>query len=287
MLESLADVGGFVVGALVVAPWVGYLGVVLLGLAVGSFLNVVIYRAVKEILSPQPSGLPLLALLWGASHCGHCQTRLRWYNMVPVLSWVVALGQCKYCGAKVSAQYPIVEALTAVMFALLAWRYGWTMTTLGLMLMSAILLSLSVIDLRTFYLPDGLNHLLVWSGVLFALMDWGLIGLEASVIAAMAGWAFLWSVNWVFRFLRGHDGLGSGDAVLLAGLGAWLGLSNISMVILWASVLSLLMLPVVRALHRRWALLDDSNPPGALPLGPGLSVGGYLVAVGLTIFKNF
>lgn len=282
MLEAITDYPAFIANGFELNPWIGYLTVVLVGLSVGSFLNVVIYRMVKEIESPQPSNRPLLSLLWGRSHCGHCHAQLKWYDMIPVFSWLWYRGQCRVCATQFSAQYPVIEALTGALFVLIAWRFGWTMDAVGLMFMSSLLVALAMIDLRTFYLPDDLNQLLLWSGLVFAFMGWGGVSLHASVMAAVSAWAFLWSINWAYRLWRGHDGLGAGDFTLFAGIGAWLGYVDLPWVLLWSAACSIVAIPVMRRLHHVWGVHDDTNPAGAFPLGPGLALGGVLVVFGLT-----
>jgi len=165
------------------------------------------------------------------------------------------------------------------------WRFGWTSESIGYCMMAALLLALAAIDLRTFYLPDPINQFLLWSGIAFAYFGLGDVSLKTSVFGAMTGWVALWMINTAYRAWRGHDGIGSGDFVLMAGIGAWIGGTELPYVLIIASVISIVCLPLIRSLHRMWALSDDSNPAGAFPLGPGLAAGGFLVAIGfLNIF---
>lgn len=258
--------------------WGGVLGVVL-----GSFLNVVILRWPKRMeLDWQEQAREILGLdavatttdaqapgIHEHSRCPHCQTPIRWFDNVPVLSYLWLGGKCRSCKAGISAQYPLVEAMAGVGCVAMILMWGVTWTTLmgsGLWL---VLLTLSMIDLRTMLLPDPLVYVLLWVGLLgSALGVSGLPTLPHAVFGAAAGYVLLWSFYWLFKLVRGKEGMGYGDFKLLAALGAWCGLAGILPIMVVATGAAL-----VGALLA-WVCRRDPTAP--LPFGPSLAVGGVV-----------
>lgn len=255
--------------------------VFLLGLLVGSFLNVVVHRLPRMMEAewraqcaelrgePVDAGEPYnLAVPRSACPaCGHGITAL---ENVPVLSWMWLRGRCSACGVPISARYPAIELLTALLSAAVAWKWGWSVQTLGALLLIWGLIALAFIDLDTTLLPDSLTLPLVWLGLLFNL-DGQFARLDDAVVGAIAGYLVLWSVYWLFKLATGKDGMGYGDFKLLAAIGAWLGWQLLPVTLLLASVVGaavgIAMIVFVK---------HDRRVP--IPFGPYLA-GGGLVAL--------
>ncbi|QJP99021.1 A24 family peptidase [Herbaspirillum rubrisubalbicans] len=254
----------------------------LLGLLVGSFLNVVIHRLPTMMLRESANfvahergeALPHTERynLWlPHSACPHCATPLAPHHKLPVLSWLLLRGRCAYCSAPISLRYPLVELLCAVLFALLAWRYGLGLTGLALMTGAAFLVALAFIDAQTMLLPDDLTLPLLWLGLLVNLTH-RLVPLQDAVLGAMAGYGVLWLIFWCFKLTTGKEGLGYGDFKLMAALGAWLGWQALPLMLLLASALG--------AVLGLALMLGGRHQRGqAIPFGPCLALAGMLALV--------
>ncbi len=276
-----------------------------LGLLVGSFLNVVIHRKpiimMREWLldvggmlgegevwkkvfpQPQPAeltaaghtidkhleGLSHLGIATPRSRCGACGHQIRWYENVPLVSWLALRGKCSACKTPISVRYPIVEAVTGALFALAAWKFGAHPVTLAWCFALALLISMALIDLDTKYLPDDLTYPLLWGGLIAAALGWT-IPLPAAVWGAVAGYVPLWLIATGFALLMKRQGMGGGDLKLLAALGAWLGWQAILPIILIASIVGLCVnVPrMVLGKHGRFQ---------QYPFGPFLAGGGLIV----------
>lgn len=258
-----------------------YAVAVLLGLVIGSFLNVVIARlplmlehewqqACAEGRGEAPVEAPALSLARPRSHCPACGATLRWRELVPVLSWLWQRGRCRHCDAAISARYPLVELGSAGLFALCAWRYGASPEALAAALLCGALLALAVIDLRTMLLPDAITQPLLWAGLLFNLTSHGYAGLHAAVSGAAAGYLALWLVAVVFEKITGKEGMGLGDAKLLAALGAWFGWTALPGIVLVASLAGAATGLALLATRR----IARGQP---LPFGPFLAGAGLIV----------
>jgi leader peptidase (prepilin peptidase) / N-methyltransferase len=251
----------------------------LLGLVVGSFLNVVILRLpemmerawkteCREMLSMPPEPAEPLSLLSPPSRCPHCGKRVRALHNVPVLSWLLLKGRCASCSAPISIQYPLVEAAAAALSAICAAHFGWSAQLLPALLLTWALVTLTVIDLRTMLLPDSLTLPLLWLGLLLALAPI-FVSLRDAVIGAAAGYLSLWSVFHLFKLLTGKEGMGYGDFKLLAVFGAWLGWQALPMIILLSSVVGAVVgigLIVARRMGKEMPI----------PFGPYLAGAGWL-----------
>ncbi len=228
------------------SPWV----LALFGLCIGSFLNVVIHRTplilerqwkidssdMLGLPAPEPeAGLPL-SLSKPRSHCPACKKPIPWTSNIPLFSYIALRGRCGACGKSISMRYPMVEALCALLFALVAWRFGAQPVALLWCGFVATLLALAGIDWDTTLLPDNITLPLLWAGLIAAAMRWT-IPLSDAVWGAVAGYLSLWSVYWFFKLATGKEGMGYGDFKLLAALGAWLGVSMILPIVLAASVI--------------------------------------------------
>lgn len=248
--------------------------VTLLGLVVGSFLNVVIHRLPemieREWTDAQPSPAATYNLAVPASHCPHCAQPLHWYDNLPLLGFVRLKGRCRHCHAPISPLYPAVELATA---ALLVWslnRHGWHGAALAWAGFACTLLALAVIDARTTLLPDALTQPLTWAGLLAAHLGLSGVSLPDALWGAVGGYLFLWTVYWAFRLITGKEGMGQGDFKLLAALGAWFGWQALITVVLIASVSG-----VVVGLGLRWSQRLPEG--GYMPFGPFLALAGAML----------
>jgi leader peptidase (prepilin peptidase)/N-methyltransferase len=258
-----------------VLPWV----VLLAGLCIGSFLNVVIHRLPKMMErdwreqcaelagTPAPAAAGPYNLVVPRSACPACGHRITALQNVPLLSWLALRGKCAACGARISARYPVVELAAGLIGAYAAWRYGPTLQALGAMAFGWSLLALAAIDLDTQLLPDDITLPLLWSGLL--LNVWGtFVPLSTAVLGAVAGYLALWLVYWGFKLATGKEGMGFGDFKLLAAIGAWLGWQKLPLVILLSSV-------VGAAVGIALIVLARHGREKPIPFGP------YLAAAGL------
>ncbi len=250
-----------------------------LGLLVGSFLNVVIYRLPKMLesdwqlqcaeLRGDVVAAPAVYNLWmPRSACPNCGHPISALENIPVISWLALRGRCRDCGAAIGLRYPTVELLAALLAAALAWKYGPNLMLAGSLILLWALVVLAFIDLDTTLLPDTLTLPLLWLGLLFNLFD-TFTTLQSAVIGAMAGYLSLWLVYWAFKLVTGKEGMGYGDFKLLAAIGAWLGWELLPVTILLSSLVGalagLLMIALVR---------HDRRIP--IPFGPYLAGGGMV-----------
>ncbi|NKI73130.1 prepilin peptidase [Dickeya sp. CFBP 2040] len=263
-------------------PRIWLFALFVLGLIIGSFLNVVIHRLPvmlergwqqeARMHLGLPTGEPSARydLIWPLSSCPHCHQQLRVRDNIPLLSWIGLRGRAHCCGGAVSWRYPLIELLSGLLFLLagVLWQPG--MALLGALLCFGTLLALAVIDARTQLLPDVMTLPLLWCGLLFNLSD-TFVPLEHAVIGAMVGYVSLWLIYWAFRLLSGREALGYGDFKLLAALGAWLGWQALPNLVLIASLTGL----VATLLWRRIQRISMQQP---LAFGPWLAVSG---AIGL------
>ena len=225
-------------------------GLAVLGLCVGSFLNVVIHRmplilerqrradsaAMLELPAKEEASAAPLTLSKPASRCPSCGHTIRWYENIPLASWLVLRGKCSACSTRISVRYPLIELLTALLFAACGWRFGAEPITLLWCGFVAVLVAASAIDWDTTLLPDDLTLPLLWAGLIAAALGWTLPLTEA-VWGAVAGYLSLWSVYWLFKLATGKEGMGYGDFKLLAALGAWLGWQMVLPVVLASSII--------------------------------------------------
>ena len=256
----------------------------LLGLLVGSFLNVVVHRLPKmmerrwqrearDILALDAVEQAPLSLAKPASSCPACGAAIRPWQNIPVISWLLLRGRAACCSVRISARYPLVELLTGLMSAACAWRFGFGFELAGALLLSWALIALAFIDLDTQLLPDDITLPLLWAGLLFALAG-GFVPLHSAVIGAIAGYLALWLVFWGFKLATGKDGLGYGDFKLLAALGAWLGWQALPQIILLSSVVGAVTGIALIVLRRQ-------QRGAAMPFGPFLAAAGWLALMGI------
>jgi leader peptidase (prepilin peptidase)/N-methyltransferase len=229
-----------------VFPWVA----AALGLCIGSFLNVVIHRLPRMMErewkaqcaelagAPAPAAQEPYNLVRPRSACPACGHRIRGWENIPLVSWLALRARCSKCGARISAQYPLVELLAALGAGYAAWRFGPSLAALAAALFVWFTIALAFIDQHTGYLPDDLTLPLVWIGLL-ANLGGAFVPLADAVVGAVAGYLFLWTVNALFRLARGMDGMGYGDFKLYAAVGAFLGWKFLPLVILLSSIVGL------------------------------------------------
>ena len=249
------------------------------GLLVGSFLNVVIYRFPKMLERQWAaecadfSGQPLAEeapfnLLVPRSRCRNCGHVIRWYENIPVVSWLALRGKCSECGTPIGLRYPVVELVTAAFFALCAYRWGLTAQAAAWAAFSALLICLFLIDMDTQILPDDLNYALLWLGLLAAAVGWT-VPLKSAVWGAALGYGVFWAIFQAFKLATGKEGMGYGDFKLLAALGAWLGAEYLLAIILLSSIvgaaIGIVLLVVGKLAHK-----DIPMPFGPYLAGAGL-----------------
>jgi leader peptidase (prepilin peptidase)/N-methyltransferase len=263
----------------------------ILGLMIGSFLNVVIHRLPKMMQRESDnyvaheSGKPLphtdrYNLIVPRSACPHCGHQITALENIPVLSWLFLRGKCSNCKAPISARYPIVELLTALVSALLIWRFGSGVPGLATLVFAWMLIAMTLIDADTQLLPDDLTLPLLWCGLLVN-MNGTFVPLDQAVIGAVAGYLSLWSVYWLFKLTTGKEGMGYGDFKLLAALGAWLGWKMLPVIILLSSVVG----AVVGIALIAFAKHGRDKP---IPFGPYLAAAGMLALLyGKTIAEAY
>ena len=251
----------------------------LLGLVVGSFLNVLIHRLPKMLErqwalecaslngAPAPDS-PAYNLWVPRSACPHCGHVIRWYENLPVLSYLTLRGKCSACGTGISFRYPLVELVTACLFASAISKWGMTPTGWAWAGFGAVLLSLAAIDWDTTLLPDDLTLPLLWAGLCAAALGWISTPLNDSVWGAVVGYMSLWLVFWAFKLTTGKDGMGYGDFKLLAALGAWFGWQALVPIILMASVIGALV-----GMAMKFA--SELREGGYVPFGPFLAIAGF------------
>ncbi len=256
----------------------------LLGLLVGSFLNVVICRLPKmmenewrsqclSLLEPEKKQATVAPfnLATPASRCPHCDHRIRPWENIPLLSYLLLRGRCSSCKSHISIRYPIIEFVCGLLTAVVAWHFGFGWQALAAMVFSWSLITLTMIDFDHQLLPDDITLPLLWLGLLLSVA--GLfVDSHTSLIGAAAGYLVLWSVYWLFKLLTGKEGMGYGDFKLLAVLGAWMGWQMLPVIILLSSVVGAVV-GIILILSRG----RDRNIP--IPFGPYLAAAGWLALI--------
>jgi leader peptidase (prepilin peptidase)/N-methyltransferase len=249
------------------------------GLLVGSFLNVVIYRLPKilerqwaaecaDLAGKEPEQAEPFDLMRPRSRCRQCGHVIRWYENIPVLSYLALRGKCSSCGTPIGLRYPAVELVTGALFAFCVWQFGATWKGLAWCGFSAALLALAMIDWDTTLLPDDITLPLVWAGLIVAALRWNSLPLSQAVWGAVAGYLSLWAVYKGFKLLTGKEGMGYGDFKLFAALGAWFGPEALVPMILMASVIG-----AVIGVAMKFG--SGLRPGGYVPFGPFLAGAGF------------
>lgn len=256
--------------------------IIVLGLLVGSFLNVVIYRLpimmerewqaqCNELNQIKGEHLAPFTLSHPRSACPHCQHAITALENIPVISYLFLTGKCRSCRAAISMRYPIIELLTGLLSGIVAYHFGFGWPCVGALLLTWTLIALTFIDFDHQLLPDSLTLPLLWLGICFNLYG-QYTTLEASVIGALAGYIALWSVYQIFKLVTGKEGMGFGDFKLLAALGAWLGWSMLPSIILLSSLVGAIV-GITLMLFRR----HQADIP--IPFGPYLAAAGWIALI--------
>ena len=277
------------------SPWAFYATVCFLGLSFGSFLNVVAYRfplmmerdwklECHEFLEmPAPTfddKLATLSLSSPASACPNCGHKIRFWENIPVISYLLLKAKCSSCNTKISIQYPAVEFLTALASVTVAYQFGVTIQTLSALFFTWILIALTLIDLKKMLLPDSMTIPLLWSGIVLSFFS-VFTDLNSSVIGAIAGYLVLWSVYHLFRLVTGKEGMGYGDFKLLAALGAWTGFIYLPQIILISSI-------VGSIIGISMMIFGRTKQQQPIPFGPYLAVAGWIALLwGETINTSY
>lgn len=257
--------------------------VFIVGLMVGSFLNVVIYRlpvmmqagwrrdCLAYLEMPAEEAGETFNLLWPGSRCPVCKTEIKAYQNIPVLSYLWLHGKCGQCRTPISLRYPLIEAFTALCSAVVAWHFGYGVQLMCALLLTWSLLTLSFIDIDHQLLPDSITLPMLWLGLLLSVFM-VFTDSHASIIGAVAGYLSLWGVYHLFKLLTGKEGMGFGDFKLLALLGAWLGWQYLPLIIILSSVVG----AVIGTLMIVFRKHEAGKP---IPFGPYLAAAGWLALI--------
>jgi leader peptidase (prepilin peptidase)/N-methyltransferase len=266
-------------------PWQLYVLLGVLGLLVGSFLNVVILRLpevmrrewtrdCRALLELDTSDTPAstddehFSLAFPGSHCPNCNAAIQPWQNIPVVSWLLLRGRCASCDIAIGLRYPLVELFTAIATVTVGVYTGWSIVLPAYLLLTWALVALAGIDIDTQLLPDDITLPLLWAGLLFNLFL-GPIPIADAVLGAAAGYLLLWSIYWLFKLVTGKEGMGFGDFKLLAALGAWLGWQALPGIILLSSAVGAVLGLIILALRGQ----GRSQP---LPFGPYLAAAGWI-----------
>jgi leader peptidase (prepilin peptidase)/N-methyltransferase len=251
----------------------------IIGLIMGSFLNVVIHRLPEmlkrewqqqcaELHGEQIKALPVYNLAIPGSGCPQCGHKISMFENIPIISYLFLRGRCSDCHTRIPFSYPLIEALTAILSGLAAWHFGFDGFLFAVLIFVWAMIVLTFIDLNTQLLPDSITLPLLWIGLIVNL-NHGFTDIHSAVVGAVAGYLTLWSVYWLFRLLTGKEGMGYGDFKLLAAIGAWLGWQLLPLVILFSSVVGAVVGTVL-------ILSAGHSKNTTLPFGPYLAGGGLI-----------
>lgn len=269
------------------AYWPWFWGII--GLLIGSFLNVVILRLPKrlewgwglechvfqggkekEYIKNNP---PPADLVFSQSQCPHCGHSIRAWENVPVFGWLFLRGKCAKCKSPISAQYPFIEALTGVLFFTVAWFVRDPVMAISMMAFMAMMVAISGIDAKTKIIPDVIVYPLLWLGLLVSAAGVeGALSPSQAIIGAVIGYLTLWSVYWAFKLITKKEGMGYGDFKLLAAIGAWLGWANLPWVLLISTV--------VGVLFGIYSIMKKGGERATIPFGPFLAAASIIVWIG-------
>ena len=250
---------------------------IIVGLMVGSFLNVVIHRLPKmmerewhnnclELQGKETPIQPKYTIVTPRSACPNCGHNISALENIPVISYLMQGGKCKGCKAKISMRYPLIEALTGALIGAVAYKYGYSYSSLFAFILVFALVALTFIDFDTQLLPDDITLPLLWLGLLFNL-NGGFTDIKSAVLGAMFGYLILWSVYWLFKLVTGKEGMGYGDFKLLGAIGAWFGWQLLPAVILLSSVVGAI-------IGIAMIMFKGKSGSTAIPFGPFLAFGG-------------
>lgn len=260
-----------------------------IGIIIGSFLNVVIYRLPKmmeqawknelEELQGKVGNQRTYNLLTPKSSCPTCNHTLKFYENTPIFSYALLKGKCSHCAQPISLRYPAIEILSGLLTGYVAWEFGWSMHTVATCIFALSLLTLTCIDLETQLLPDNITLSLIWLGLAFNLHR-EFTTIESAVMGAILGYLVLWGVYWIFKLITHKEGMGYGDFKMLAAIGAWLGLEALPLVIVISSfTASIVGLTLI--------MLKKQDRASAIPFGPYLALGAMIVLFNTSILSQW
>lgn len=251
----------------------------IIGLMVGSFLNVVIVRLpimmkrawllqCAELRGEKIDAPPKLNIVSPRSKCPNCDHKINKLENIPIFSYLVLKGRCSHCHAKIAIRYPLVEAFTSIISGFIAWHFGYSFIAFAALIFAWAIITLAMIDLDTQLLPDDLTLPLLWLGLLVNLFG-GFTDIRSAIIGAAAGYLFLWLIFWIFKLVTGKEGMGYGDFKLLAAIGAWFGWSMLPLVILFSSFTGAIIGAGIIIVSK-----EKRNIP--IPFGPFLAIGALI-----------
>jgi len=261
-------------------PGVYLASLFILGLCIGSFLNVVIYRlplmmqrewrqdCLEFLEQPGAPDAESFNLLVPRSRCGHCGRQISATENIPILSYLILRGKCAGCGTSISIQYPLVEIFAALVSLIVGWHFGVSLQALAALVFSWSLIAASGIDIGHKILPDSITLPLMWLGILLSLFN-VFIDIQSSIIGAMGGYLSLWSIFILFKLVTGKEGMGHGDFKLLAMLGAWTGWKMLFVIILTSSLVGAIV-------GITMIVLKKTERGTQIPFGPYLAAAGWL-----------
>ena len=254
----------------------------IIGLIFGSFFNVVIHRLPKVLnknLTNKNTKLSIVkALSYPNSHCPSCKKSIKWFDNIPVLSWLFLQGKCRQCRKKISSLYALVELTTMCAFMFVYWQYGLSFTALGWVVFFSLIILLFFIDLTSFYLPDIFTYPLIGVGLLMSFVGLSEIHFTSALIGCALGFLIFFGINLLYKKWRGTDGFGASDKILLAGLGSWLGFKSLYPIIMFSSLFGLGFMLVMLAFGRKYKMET------MLPFGPFLILSSLLVYIHLYVY---
>jgi leader peptidase (prepilin peptidase)/N-methyltransferase len=253
----------------------------LLGLVVGSFINVVVHRLpimmeknsheqYASYTENKKTHVPIkYNLITPRSACPHCQKAIAIRHIIPVISFLLLRGRCHECKSLISLRYPAIEIISAVLVGLIASKFGYSLNTIAASIFALTLLTLACIDIETQLLPDKITLPLMWLGLIWNLNE-GFTDIQSAVIGAAAGYLFLWCIYWLYKFTTGKEGMGYGDFKMLAAIGAWFGWIMLPLVILFSSLAgSIIGISLI--------IFTKKKRSAAIPFGPYLALSGIIV----------
>lgn len=266
-----------------------------LGLLIGSFLNVVIYRLpimmerewsqqCQTLLNPDEAeqteeDVPPFNLVTPNSRCPSCKTEIKPWQNIPVISYLMLGGKCRHCKTPISKRYPIIELATGLLSCLVIWHFGFNWQGGAMLLLTWALISLTMIDIDHQLLPDNITLPFLWLGLI--ANSFGLfVSLPEALWGAVFGYLSLWSVYWLFKLVTGKEGMGYGDFKLLAVLGAWFGWKLLPMIILLSSLVGAIIGIFL-------LILKNKGKSVPIPFGPYLAIAGFIAALWGEQITNF
>ncbi|EFH3247403.1 prepilin peptidase [Escherichia coli] len=255
-----------------------FIFLLLTGMCVGSFLNVVIYRIPKSLMD---SGDEIFNIAWPPSHCTKCDNKILKRDNIPVISFFLLKGKCRFCGSVISSRYPLIEFITGISFSIIGlWMIVYLkqepIEVISVLFLFSVLLCLAVIDLDHLLLPDCLVFTLLWTGLLISCLELSPVSLQDAVIGICGVWIILSMIVQIFILIRKKEGLGAGDIKLICALTAWIGWHNVPILLVFSAIIGGVMFINVK---RRFDCGYDGSIKNChvIPFGPAISISGFVI----------